>query len=118
MPTSPLSVNLSAESGSPKSADNHSDKSESEYSEFVHENEEEKEEQGRASDASMYEPCTCERCDPKPTYVSRFVGWLDSRVLKRFLVYNYTPENIVAQNEVQELLENDGAEDGGGNHEH
>ena len=66
----------------------------------------------------MYEPCTCERCDPKPTYVSRFVGWLDSRVLKRFLVYNYTPENIVAQNEVQELLENDGAEDGGAKSEH
>ena len=46
------------------------------------------------------------------------MGWLDSRVLKRFLVYNYTPENIVAQNEVQELLENDGAEDGGANSEH
>ena len=38
------------------------------------------------------------------------IGWLDGKVLKKFLVYNYTPENIIAQNEVQELLDNDGVE--------
>ena len=39
------------------------------------------------------------------------IGWLDDKVLKKFLVFNYTPENIIAQNEVQELLDNDGVEE-------
>ena len=39
------------------------------------------------------------------------MGWLDARVLKKLLVYDYTPENIIAQIEVQELLDNDGVEE-------
>ena len=98
------SVDLSAESGSPKSAKSggkKSDKSE-EFEEFVHENEMKEENDGQDSDVTMYEPCTCERCVPptKRSYSTRFVAWLDSKVLKRFLVYDYTPENIMAQNEV------------------
>ena len=60
----------------------------------------------------MYEPCECERC--KPTwdgYVKRFIGWLDGKVLKKFLVFNYCPENCIAMIEIQELLDNDGVEE-------
>ena len=39
------------------------------------------------------------------------MGWLDVKVLKKLLVYDYSPENIIAQIEVQELLDNDGIEE-------
>ena len=53
------SVDLSAQSDSPKSAksgDKKSEKSE-EFEEFVHENEMKEENDGRDSDVTMYEPC-------------------------------------------------------------
>ena len=108
---SELSVNLSDEDN--KSGGQHSPKSESEYSEFVHENEV-KEEPDAGLDTSIYEPCPCERCNPRQTHVARLIGWLDAKVLKKFLVYHYTPENVIAQNEVQEFLENDGVEEDSG----
>ena len=46
--------------------------------------------------------------------MARLIGWLDAKIFKRLLVYNYTPENVIAQNEVQEFLENDGVEGGSG----
>ena len=65
------------------------------------ENEEKEEADDQDFDATLYEPCQCERCvEPKITYTSRFIAWLDHTVLKRCLVYNYTPEDIIAQNEV------------------
>ena len=91
------SVDLSANSDSPKSAGKESHKSASEISEFVHENELEQKDVENQSDMTMYEPCECERC--KPTwdgYVKRFIGWLDGKVLKKFLVFNYCPENCIA----------------------
>ena len=101
---------MSAQSDSPKSAGKESKKSASELSEFVHENELEQKEEENQSDVTMYEPCECERCKPRDSCGKKMIGWLDGKVLKKFLVYNYTPENIIAQNEVQEILDNDGVE--------
>ena len=76
---------------------NGSESSGSEYEEFKHENEQEGVEE--------HEQCKCEKCNPRITGISRLVAWIDHNWLKRLLVYNYSPENIKAQNDVQELFD-------------
>ena len=49
--------------------------------------------------------CGCEWCYAEPTCLGTMVEWIDHRIFKRCLVYKYSPEEIVAQNEVAELLD-------------
>ena len=74
---------------SPKSGS----RSGSEYSAFVHENAVE-------SENEVYEPCKCVRCAPEISNFGKLIAYIDHNWFKKLLVYNYSPENIKAQNDV------------------